>query len=321
MSAPATSRTTEPEFVHPGVFYSTTEDYLAEVGGFVREAVLADEPVMVAVPPGNGEVLRADLGELADEVEWHDMTRVGRNPGRILAALQDFADRRPEGPARIVGEPIWRERTSAELLEATKHEALINLAFAGRSATILCPYDAQGLPAAVLADARRTHPTLRSGGRLEPCAEYALPARVCADCDLPLPEPEPVPSSADLLTLAYRSGDLGQVRGLTEAFLRGTVLSGRRREDVLLAVNEAAANSLIQPGGHGTLRLWATPDAVIAETRDTSRPAGPLAGRRRPQPGSVCASRGLWLIHQLCDLVETRASETGLVLRLHFACR
>ncbi|WP_234382019.1 ATP-binding protein, partial [Streptomyces sp. XY332] len=32
---------------------------------------------------------------------------------------------------------------------------------------------------------------------------------------------------------------------------------------------------------------------------------------------SANGGRGLWMIHQLCDLVEIRASDTGLTLRMH----
>jgi anti-sigma regulatory factor (Ser/Thr protein kinase) len=34
---------------------------------------------------------------------------------------------------------------------------------------------------------------------------------------------------------------------------------------------------------------------------------------------SAEGGRGLWMMHQLCDLVEIRSSEDGLTLRLHMA--
>ncbi len=58
----------------------------------------------------------------------------------------------------------------------------------------------------------------------------------------------------------------------------------------------------------------------MAEIRDAGHLADPLAGRRRPALASVNGGRGLWLIHQLCDLVETRASDSGLTLRMHMTC-
>ncbi|MGP3683508.1 anti-sigma factor RsbA family regulatory protein [Streptomyces sp. IBSNAI002] len=299
-------------FVHPALFYRGQAEYLSGVGGFVRASLAAEEPVLVAVPGPRLDALRESLGAGAAGVTWTDMTRLGRNPGRILAALQDFADRHAGRAARIVGEPIWPGRSQAEVLEATRHEALINTAFAGRPATVLCPYDAAGLPAAVVSDARRTHPTLIEKGTDLASTDYADAPSVCADCDRPLPEPE-----GGAPWLVYGHGDLGEVRDHAEVWARGTALSAARRGDLILALSEAAANSLAHGGGRGALRLWSTGAGIVAEVRDGGRLADPLAGRRRPSLTSVNGGRGLWMIHQLCDLVEIRASGDGLTLRLH----
>ncbi|MFD8638520.1 ATP-binding protein, partial [Streptomyces sp. NPDC059656] len=98
----------------------------------------------------------------------------------------------------------------------------------------------------------------------------------------------------------------------------GTTLNAARRGDLVLAVSEAAANSLSHGGGKGTLRLWDSADSgVVAEIRDGGHLADPLAGRGRPSLASPHGGRGLWMIHQLCDLVEIRASADSLTLRLH----
>nr|WSX53458.1 sensor histidine kinase [Streptomyces sp. NBC_00974] len=303
-------------FVHPALFYQDLDEYLGGVGGFVRGALSAGEPVLVAVPGARLDALRDTLGESTAEVTWTDMTELGRNPGRILAALQDFADRHAGRAARIVGEPIWPGRSPAEVLEATRHEALINTAFAGRPATILCPYDVRGLARSVVADARRTHPVLIERGGDLPSPAYTDASRVSADCDLPLPEHD-----GAVLRLEYTFGGLAEVREHAEGWARETALSPARRGDLVLAVSEAAANSLAHGGGKGTLRLWTTTGAgareVIAEIQDGGRLADPLAGRRRPSLASARGGRGLWMIHQLCDLVEVRATDSGFTLRLH----
>ncbi|MFG2989248.1 anti-sigma factor RsbA family regulatory protein [Streptomyces sp. NPDC048257] len=301
-------------FVHPALFYQGQAEYLAGVGGFVRTALEADEPVLVAVPGPRLDALRESLDATAAAVTWTDMTQLGRNPGRILAALHDFADRHVGRPARIVGEPIWAGRSQAEVTEATRHEALINTAFAGRQATILCPYDVLGLSAAVVSDARRTHPTVVEEGKDLPSPEHVDASSVCTDCDLPLPEPDGGAS-----WFPYTHGELGEVRSYVEAWARGSALNAARRGDLVLAVSEAAANSLAHGGGRGRLRLWSTGAGAVAEIRDDGRLADPLAGRRRPALASANGGRGLWMIHQLCDLVEIRASDSGLTLRLHTA--
>lgn len=303
-------------FVHPALFYQGLDEYLGGVGGFVRAALGADEPVLVAVPGPQLDPLRESLaGSGGEGVQYVDMTKLGRNPGRILAALQEFAERHEGRPARIVGEPLWPGRTPAEVLEATRHEALINTAFAGRDATVLCPYDVVGLPGGVVADARRTHPTVIEKGRALPSAAYTDACSVSRDCDVPLPEPVAATAGLD-----YAGGELARVREFTEAWARGTRLAPARRGDLVLAVSEAAANSLAHGGGHGSLRLWsAAGEGVVAEIRDGGRLADPLAGRRRPALASANGGRGLWMIHQLCDLVEVRAMHSGLTLRLHVA--
>ncbi|GAA2155112.1 anti-sigma factor RsbA family regulatory protein [Kitasatospora kazusensis] len=309
--------TTAPDagaFVHPALFYRTPEEYVSRVGGFVRAALRAEEPAFVAVPEAHLDALREWLGGDAEGVDFADMTVLGRNPGRILAALQVFADRHPGRAARIVGEPIWAGRSRAETLEATRHEALINTAFAGRTATILCPYDVTTLPEQVVADARRTHPTLIEDGRDLTSPAYVDPAVVCADCDEPLPEP------VHALTFRYAAGHLAQTRRHAQDWLESTGLDRTRRGDLVLAISEATANSVAHGGDTGTLRLWTTEHGTaIAEIRDNGHLADPLAGRRRPALTSGNGGRGLWMIHQLCDLVEIRATATGLTLRLHLA--
>jgi len=57
---------------------------------------------------------------------------------------------------------------------------------------------------------------------------------------------------------------------------------------------------------------------VVCEVTDGGRLDDPLAGRRTPAP-SEPGGRGLWLMNQLCDLVELRATAAGVTLRLHMA--
>jgi hypothetical protein len=58
--------------------------------------------------------------------------------------------------------------------------------------------------------------------------------------------------------------------------------------------------------------MWRQDAEVIVEVRDSGRLANPLSGRRRPSK-SARGGRGLWLMHQLCDLVELSPG----IFRLH----
>ncbi|MFD3512860.1 anti-sigma factor RsbA family regulatory protein [Streptomyces sp. NPDC058657] len=300
-------------FFHPALFYGTPDEYLAGVGGFISDALADGQPVLVAVPAVRLALLRELIGAAAADVTWVDMTLAGRNPGRILSMLQEFADRTEGTGTRvsIVGEPIWVGRTEAEALEATRHEALINLAFEGREVGILCPYDT-ALPKDVLAQAYRTHPVVGGPEPYRASDLYSDPHEVCRDCDLPLPEP-----GADAEEFVFDEDALAQARDRADDWAAAAGLTASRRADWLLAIGEALSNSVRHGGGRGRLRMWREGRAAIAEISDQGLLADPLTGRRRPDPFAASGGRGVWIMHQLCDLVEIRATERGLVLRLH----
>ena len=164
---------------HDALFYANDDEYVAGVVGFVREGLQRDEPVLVAVPGWNLELLREALSpDEMPRVRLRDMTVAGRNPGRIIgtvlsAFVHEHADRR----VRIVGEPIWAGRTDEEYPACAEHEALINVALGESPASIQCPYDTTRLPTSVLTDATRTHPTLASPSDRWMSPTYGTPAR------------------------------------------------------------------------------------------------------------------------------------------------
>jgi len=297
---------TRTGFTHPALFYRGLDDYLQGVGGFLRCGLDAGEPAFAAVPPDRLAPLRDHLGADADRVHLVDMSEAGRNPGRIMTALTDFAGRRGPGRAWLVGEPIWASRSPAEIREATRHEALINLAFAGTPVTILCPYDVATLPSSVLVDATRTHPVLWADGERKPSPSYADPLAVSGGCDLL----EPPSLAAE--TRGFEPATLVATRAWAQEFGRNAGLPVDRAVDLKLAVGEAVSNSIRYGGGSGVLTMWPVGGTVVAEVRDAGRLADPLAGRRRPD-FAASGGRGLWMIHHLCDLVEFAPG----VIRLH----
>src|SRR5690606_31491801 len=133
---------------HAAVLYDGDDEYADAVLPFLLEGLAAGEPAFVAVPGDRIALLREGLGALP--VRMVDMTGLGANPARTIPAIRRFADRHAGRAVRSVGEPIWPSRAGAELREATRHEALINMALADVPAAIRCPYDASRLDAAVL---------------------------------------------------------------------------------------------------------------------------------------------------------------------------
>ena len=93
-----------------------------------------------------------------------------------------------------------------------------------------------------------------------------------------------------------------------------------RASDLVLAVSEVAANTLRHTPSSGTLAIWHDPHEIVCEIRDNGVITDPLAGRRRPAPDAL-GGHGLWLVHQVCDLVELRSDNTGTTVRMHMAIR
>ncbi|MFK4547654.1 anti-sigma regulatory factor (Ser/Thr protein kinase) [Streptomyces tendae] len=304
--------TTDATFTHPALFYRSEAEYTDRTVAFVREGLTAGEPVAVAVPGLHLELVRAGLGTDARDVTFLDMTEAGRNPGRIIpGVLRAFAD--AHAPARvrvrIVGEPVWAGRSAAEYPACAQHEALINAAFAGRPATILCPYDETRLAADVLADALITHPTVISAGRERVSEAYDWRA-VVARYNEPL---GPAPG-ADVL--AFGPGELPEARRFAVDRAASLGLTGRRLQDTELAVAELTTNSVVHGGGNGTVAVWSEAGQVVCEVRDAGRLTDPLAGRRPPEHGQI-GGRGLLLVHYVADLVRVHTADEGTAVRFY----
>jgi anti-sigma regulatory factor (Ser/Thr protein kinase) len=297
---------------HIALFYRTEHDYLTSVAAFIETGLAAGDPAFIAVPGPKIGPLRDALGPQAGSVAFADMTEMGRNPAWIIPRVQAFIDASEGRHAWYVGEPIWAERTPEELREATRHEALINLAFSGVPATILCPYDTSQLAMPVLADAECTHPSLQHSGVIRRSGSYRGPADLPRAADGPLP-----PGPPQAASLTYRA-DLSRVRALVGRQANQAGLPPRRAADLVLAVSEVAANTIRHTGGDGTLRVWHDPREVVCELSDPGHIKDPLAGRRRPPSGSP-GGHGLWIVHQACDLVEMRSGPRGTTIRLHMA--
>jgi anti-sigma regulatory factor (Ser/Thr protein kinase) len=303
-----TQRAAEQAFVHPALFYQGPWEYLAGTVPFVREGLAGGEPVAVAVPGPRLRLLRDELGGDAERVRWLDMTEAGRNPGRIIAeVLRPAADADPGGHVRIIGEPIWPDRSDVEYPACVQHEALINMAFRGRAVTILCPYDVAGLDPAVVDDAVATHPVLVQGGRTWASTGYA-PERIVADYNRELP------AAPGATVVPFDAVRLSDACDLAVEYARRAGLDAERLDDVVRAVGELLANSVRHGGGSGVLRAWTEAGHVVVEVADAGRIDDPLVGRR---PG---AGRGLLAVNRLADLVRMHTRPDGTTVRVYFRC-
>jgi anti-sigma regulatory factor (Ser/Thr protein kinase) len=296
------------------MFYSSDEEYIAGIQGFVRGGPGRGGSVLIAVPEPRLGLLRRTLSDLGDRVHFFDMRDVGINPARIIPFVKTFVDERPGRPVRVVSESIWADRTEAETVECIRHEGLTNEAFPDTDAHILCPYDTRDLTVDVLDGARRTHPALRVNAGRYPSDDYVDPLETYAAVDHPLPEPSAMP-----LHVSVNDG-LVPFRSTVTEQAQSAGMGPDRLARFVIAANEAAANTLVHAGGNGSARIWQDEHELVCEVSDTGVIRDPLVGRRVP-PSDRPGGRGVWLMNQLSDLVELRSGAPGTVVRIHMRRR
>jgi anti-sigma regulatory factor (Ser/Thr protein kinase) len=294
---------------HVAFFYRDQAERHAQILRLVRAGLARGEPAFVALPGDDAHVLADELGTEPGELLCADISDTGRNPARLIPEVRAFIDKHAGGRVLVVGESCWPGRSPAELREATRHEALMNLAFARSEATIACAYDAVHLPPSAITDATWTHPEYLASGEPVNAPRHRPAWDVPSDCDRPLPPP---PAGAE--SLVYET-DLAPVRRLVERHARGSTLSPDRVGDLILAASEVAANTLDHTQSGGVFQVWRDEEELLCEVHDQGWISDPLAGRVRRGPDG--RGHGLYLVNQVCDLVELRTGAAGTTIRLH----
>jgi transcriptional regulator with XRE-family HTH domain len=156
--------TPHPFLDHQVLPYASDEEFLAAAVPFVEAGVADHEPVLAVTSSRNIRLLRAatDMTAVtcAKASTWY------RSPPAALAGYQQFvSDQLDDGChwVRILGEPVWAERTAAEVRAWTRYEALLTITFADMAATIVCPYDLREVEPAICSQAKQTHPLTLTG--------------------------------------------------------------------------------------------------------------------------------------------------------------
>jgi anti-sigma regulatory factor (Ser/Thr protein kinase) len=295
---------------HAAFLHASADEFVAGALGFVNAGLDGDEPVLISAPEPEIRLLRDRMDGQAHRVTWSDTAQVGANPARIMPVLRAFADAHPGRPVRFLQELAWTTRTSAEQREAIRHEALINVAFAAAPVRVLCSYDRGKLDPAIIRSAMSTHPVLVARGTTGPSPSYDGGAVFPGEWDRPLPRP---PDEAS--TLAFLD-DLASVRAFAASRAARSGLPPDRTLDLVLAVGEVASNTFLHTQAGGTLWIWTADNELICQVEDSGYVADPLAGRRQPT-AEADGGHGLWLVHQVCDLVELRSEPGQTLIRLH----
>jgi anti-sigma regulatory factor (Ser/Thr protein kinase) len=306
-----TTQAAHRRFTHQALLYESQDDFLSSVVPFVLGGAQAGDCVLVVAKSDNAEALRDALGDEGGEVQFRDAETWYRSPLRTLQAFGQFVDTHQNGGrVRVVGEPVWHPRSPAAVREWVRYEAIINVALAGSSAWVVCPYDAAELPAEIVSHALATHPELAD------CPEatessYYLDARALSERldRSPLEPPTGTPEELEF------ERSVAGVRTLVTSEAAAAGVHWERLPELVLAVNELAKNAVRHGGGRGRLRTWVEPHSFVCEISDNG-PGLPetLLGYLESEGGD---EGGLWVSRRLADLLEVRSDSAGTTVRLH----
>jgi anti-sigma regulatory factor (Ser/Thr protein kinase) len=301
------------KFRHEALLYRSRGDFVAGTVPFIKEGLRAGEPVLVVESAEKIVLLQDALDDEAGRVLFADMSEIGANPARIIPAWREFVSRHGGQGKRLrgIGEPIWNGRPADELVECQHHESLLNVAFDGGQAWwLLCPYDVDQLDESVIEEARRSHAYVTEGGEMHVSREFRGVVACGAPLDAPLAEPK-----TGVPTVRFDRDSLLGLRAEVTRYATAAGLNAARARELVSAVNEVATNSILHGGGQGTLRMWRDANNLVMEVRDGGLYDRPLADRERPGPRST-DPRGLWLVNNICDLVQIRTVVDGTLVRL-----
>jgi anti-sigma regulatory factor (Ser/Thr protein kinase) len=289
--------------------YGREDEFLQRVAAFARDGVAAGEATMVLAAPERLRALRRELGAGAP-VDWipNPLSEL-----RVGIAFDDvrrhLAGRVASGRVRIAADWDLGPRSASERRGFMRWEAAATALLADREATLLCCHD--GNDQALAADARATHPEVWREGEWVTDASYRPPGEHLRACPAPPPPPGEAIPLADpwaLAPLRDRIAAIGEREGIDSGVLA----------DFEIAANEVAANALWHARGPRETRVAMVDGALVCEVHDGGPGLDPLAAHTPPTPGGG-GGRGLWIAHQLADVVQVIPDGGGTRVRLEVA--
>jgi transcriptional regulator with XRE-family HTH domain len=171
--------TTAPQLLEHRVFtHGSDEQFLAAAIPFLADGIERSHCLLAVTTAAQTRLLRDALDDRSEHVEFANSADWYRSPKAALNSYRAFVKEKFEAGAgwiRIVGEADWAGSSDAEITAWSRYESMINLAFASAPVTVVCSYDVRSLPAALVADARRTHPEIADGSDATASPMYREP--------------------------------------------------------------------------------------------------------------------------------------------------
>jgi len=294
-------------YSHEALPYHGRSGFVPSCSSVVLDGLAHDERMIVLAAQDKIDDVRDVLGHDADDVTLVPTDRHGRNPGRVTTMLHSFQAGGDGRHSTGVRETGFGALSTAARAEVAFADYLLNdPSLHSWPLSVVCLFDDSDSDDDLLRTMQQGH-SIFGDADANPLFAPELAATVYAEL------PEEGPDDAHRMTVT--AGRLSQTRAFVRTVGSGFGLRGDRLDDLVLAANEIVTNSMRYGGGRADVAVWTDEPSVICEVRDRGFVRDPMAGRIAPPP-SATSGRGLWLVNQLCDLVQLRSCERGTVVRM-----
>ena len=298
---------TAEQLRHGAFAYEGHDEYVARSLPFLKEGLEAGEGCVVAHTRDGIAMMRDALGRDAARVSFVDVGSVYSRPAHAVATYCATLVRElRSAPAVRAVADLQIGPSRAEWDEWVAYEAMTNLAYAHLPAWVVCTYDVNGVPDAVLDEMGTTHAEVLGDG-WRASEHFEDPRAVMRRLE---PEPEPLPQLRSLAA----GDDLEVFRERLARALMAADVPEAKAVDMLVAGTEVAANAVRHGGGIEAVRVGSSAGRFVCEVID--RGGGfddPAAGYLVPRAGT---GSGLWVARQLTWRLESFHAPCGFTVRL-----
>jgi anti-sigma regulatory factor (Ser/Thr protein kinase) len=298
---------TSEKLRHGAFAYEGDDEYVARSLPFLNEGLEAGEGCIVAHNREGIALMRDALGRDAERVSFVDVGAVYTRPERALAAYCRtlLGGLRAASSVRAVADlqiGPWRE----EWDQWVRYEAMTNLAYSHLPAWVVCTYDVNRVPDAVMDEMASTHSEVLGDGWRE-SEQFEDPRDLMRRLT---PDPEPLPHLRSMAA----GDDLERFRERLARALMTEKVPEATALDVLVAATEVAGNAVRHGGGIEEVRVGTAAGRFVCEVIDRGDGFDdPASGYVVPRAGT---GSGLWVARQLAWRLETFHSPRGFTVRL-----
>jgi anti-sigma regulatory factor (Ser/Thr protein kinase) len=293
---------------HVGHVLSEEEDLATLVAPFLRRALTAGEPVLIACPDEVASELAGALGGTAD-VHVVPAEPLDQRPPNAIAAMTALVDQDLPDDGRRLHLVTGPGPRGSDWSSWAETEALLNHVLAERPVDHLCLMTSAA--AETDAIARATHPWLLGSDGAVPNPEYRAPADLLREVQRGK-VPDPLEATEPTLQMV----DLDDMRALRRALnqvLADSTLSSDAAQDFVLAIDEVTANAAEHGIPPVDVKLWCTPERLLCAVTDRGTAFDdPLVGYGPAHGDMAVGGMGLWLARRSVDsLTAGPADDSG----------